>query len=341
MTQLKKRIQTAQVKASLAINKELILLYWEIGKEIANRQKLNKWGSSVIDHLAKDLRISFPDLKGFSRSNIFRMRAFYLSCQIVAQPARQFAVHDLPEAFLLIPWWHNVILMEKIPSLEERTWYAKKTVEESWSRNVLTMQIESNLFSRQGNAITNFHLTLPSPQSDLAQETMKDPYSFGFLNIFEKVKEKEIEKGLVDHIQNLLLELGNGFAFVGRQYPLTIEGTDYFLDLLFYNYKLKCFCIVELKTGEFQPEFAGKMNFYLSAVDDLIKQPSDQPTIGMILCKNKKKITVEYSLRNCKTPIGVSNYTTKVLDGLPAKLKESLPSDGEIEEHLSTIDFFD
>lgn len=337
LSELKARIQKAQIKASLAVNQELIRLYWEIGKEIVKRQEGQEWGSRVIDRLAKDLQNSFPGIKGFSRSNIFRMKAFYLSCEKVAQAVRQFEPDSPPSVFTNIPWSHNLILIQRLRVEEERVWYAQKAVENGWSRAVLEMQIESGLYQRQGNSINNFHTTLPASQSDLANQTIKDPYTFDFLTLSDQALEKEVEQGLIDHIQKFLLELGAGFAFVGRQYPLSVDGIDYFLDLLFYHFKLKCFCVIELKAVDFKPEFAGKMNFYLSAVDDLLKQPGDQPSIGMILCKNKKKITAEYALRNCKTPIGISSYETKILEKLPDNLKGSLPTIEEIEEELGNI----
>jgi len=334
LNELKTRIQKAQIKASLAVNQELICLYWEIGKEIVKRQERQGWGSGVIDRLAKDLQSSFPGIKGFSRSNIFRMKAFYLSCEKVAQAVRQFKPNFPPSVFTNIPWGHNIILIQRLETEEEKVWYAQKTIENRWSRTILEMQITSGLYQRQGNSINNFHEALPPPQSDLANQTIKDPYTFDFLTLSDQALEKEVEQGLIDHIQKLLLELGAGFAFVGRQYPLSVDGVDYFLDLLFYHFKLKCFCVIELKTVDFKPEFAGKMNFYLSAIDDLLKQPGDEPSIGMILCKNKNKITVEYALQNCRTPIGVSSYETKILGKLPDNFKGSLPTVEEIEEEL-------
>ncbi|MGE3954042.1 MAG: YhcG family protein [Parachlamydiales bacterium] len=332
--ELKQRIQRAQVKAALAVNRELIQLYWDIGREIVKQQQVQSWGAGVIDRLSRDLQATFPGIKGFSRSNIFRMRAFYLSCEIVAQTARQLDEHGPPAAFVSIPWWHNVLLVEKVTLPEERLWYACQVLENGWSRSLLAIHIASKLYHRQGSAISNFAITLPPPQSDFAQEALKDPYSFDFLTLTDTFLERELEQGLIDHIQKFLQELGAGFSFVGRQYPIVVDGEDYYLDLLFYHLKLRCYCVVDLKSSGFKPEYAGKMNFYLSAVDDLLKHPDDQPSIGMILCKEKKKLTVEYALRYCHAPIGVSSYEIKLLETVPDNLKGSLPSMEELEQEF-------
>lgn len=338
LKEIKERVQKAQVKASLAVNQELIHLYWEIGKEIVNRQEKQKWGSSVIDRLAKDLRSSFPEIKGFSRSNIFRMRAFYLACQKVAQPARQLRIDAPPEVFASIPWWHNITILEKVDSTEERIWYAKKTIENGWSRTVLTWQIDSHLYHRQGGAITNFDKALPPPQSDLARKTLKDPYLLDFLTLREGYLERELEQGLMDHLQKFLIELGAGFAFVGRQYNLEVGTKDYFIDMLLYHLKLRCYCVVELKATEFKPADVGQLNFYLSAVDDLLRHPDDQPTIGMLLCKSKDSVDVEYALRGMTSPIGITGFETQIVDSLPKELQSSLPSVEEIEAELETFE---
>lgn len=324
---VKARIQSARVKAALAANRELVLLYWDIGRQILEQQKSQGWGAKVIEHLARDLHLAFPDMKGFSRANLLYMRAFaeaYPKLSIVQQVAGQ------------IPWFHNVILIEKLKDPATRLWYAQKTIEHGWSRAVLVHQIESGLHERQGKAINNFRQTLPPPQSDLAQQALKDPYIFDFLTISEDVRERELERGLVEHIRKFLMELGVGFAFVGSQHRLEVEGEDFYLDLLFYHLRLRCFGIIDLKMEQFKPEFAGKMNFYLSAVDEQLRHPSDQPSIGIILCKTRKKLVAEYTLRNIRTPIGVSEY--QLTRAIPAEFKDSLPSIKDLEKELGEAD---
>lgn len=328
--QLKKKIQHSQLKAALAVNSELIQLYWEIGKAIVEKQEQEGWGAQVIEKLGKDLQNAFPSMQGFSRTNISRMRSFYLTYAIVPQAVGQ--INTLPMA--QIPWGHNVLLIEKVKILEERLWYAKQTIQHGLSRSALEDWIKSKAYKRHGKAITNFKQQLPDPQSRLAQETLKDPYNFDFLTLEQGFRELELEQGLVDHIQKLLLELGKGFAFLARQYHLEIAGQDYYLDLLFYHIQLRCYCIVELKTTDFKPEYAGKLNFYLSAVDDKLKHSTDNPSIGILLCKSKNKLTVEYALRDINKPIGVAEYTTKILETLPKKLQSSLPTIEEIESEL-------
>ena len=329
---IKVRIKNSQIKAAVAVNQELIKLHWWIGKKIVEKQNTEKWGSKILEKLCQDIQSSHPGLKGFSKSNVFRMRSFYLAYSKVAQAARQ--LENPPDFCLNIPWYHNVIIIEKVKDLQERQWYSQQTIENGWSRTVLQMWIESDLYNRQGKAITNFQNTLPSPQSDLAEQTIKDPYCFDFLGLTKQAKEKEIEEGLMDHLQKFLLELVQGFAFVGRQVPIKVGSEDYYLDLLFYHIKLKCYFLIELKAVKFKPEFAGQINFYLSAIDDLIKNPDDNPTIGLILCKSNDKIAVEYALRNNLSPIGVANYTTKIVESLPDNLKGSLPSIEELEAEL-------
>lgn len=327
---LKVRIRSSQIKAALRVNQELILLYWEIGKEIYDRQENEKWGSSVIERLAQDLQNEFPGVQGFSRANIFYMRAFYLANQKVQQLVGQ--IKDLP--FFQIPWGHNIILMTKLKDDDQRLWYANKAIELGWSRNMLEIWIENDLFHRQGKGINNFQNTLPKLQSDLATQMMKDPYCFDFLMLGEDAREHEIEQGLIDHIQKFLLELGHGFAFLGRQYSLTVEGDPYYIDMLFYHVKLHCFVVIELKATEFKPEYAGQLNFYLSAVDDLLKQETDNPTIGILLCKTKNSVKVEYAFRNINRPISVSGYETMLTESLPKNLKGSLPTVEEFEAEL-------
>jgi len=320
---LKERIRAARIKAALSANRELVQLYWDIGRRILGQQRARGWGAKVVERLAQDLRRAFPDMKGFSRANLLYMRAFaeaYPDSLIVQQVAGQ------------IPWFHNVILIEKIKDPATRLWYARKTIENGWSRAVLAHQIECGLHERQGKAVTNFDRTLPPPQSDLAQQTLKDPYVFDFLSMAEDAAERELERGLVEHVRKFLLELGVGFAFVGSQYHLEVEGDDFYLDLLFYHLRLRCFVVIDLKTEPFRPEFAGKMNFYLSAVDEYLRHPDDNPAIGIVLCKTRKKLIAEYALRNTKSPIGVSEY--KLTRAIPAKLKSSLPSIEELEREL-------
>lgn len=321
---LKIRIRSAQIRAGLAANRELVLLYWEIGRRILDQQKTHGWGAKVVERLAHDLRREFPDMKGFSRANLLYMRAFaeaYPDVSIVQQVAGQ------------IPWFHNCILLDKVKDPIEREWYISQTIQHGWSRNVLLHHIESRLYRRQGKAITNFDRTLPAPQSELARQVLKDPYVFDFLSISEKAKERDLEKALLEQIRSFLLELGIGFAFVGSQYHLEVGGEDFYIDLLFYHLRLRCFVVIELKIGEFQPEFAGKMNFYLSAVDDLLRHKDDHPSIGIILCKTKNQVIAEYALRDTRKPIGISGY--KLTGTLPKSLKGSLPSIEELEASLS------
>ncbi|MDF2578407.1 MAG: hypothetical protein K0S74_1891 [Chlamydiales bacterium] len=262
------------------------------------------------------------------------MRTFYIAYAKIPQVVGQLGVL-LDKFFFKIPWGYNIILIEKAGSLDQRIWYAQQTIENGWSRNVLQVWIKSNLYERQGKAIHNFENTLPKVQSDLAEQTLKDPYCFDFLTLASNAREKDIEQGLVDRIQKFLLELGQGFAFVGRQDPLEIEGDPYYLDLLFYHLKLRCYVVIELKAREFQPEHVGKLNFYLSAVDDLLRHPDDKPTIGLLLCKNKKKVKVEYALRNLNKPIGVASFETQLVEALPKEYRSSLPTIEQIEEELS------
>ncbi|HHT9126686.1 MAG TPA: PDDEXK nuclease domain-containing protein [Candidatus Brocadiia bacterium] len=321
---LKARIRSAQIRAGLAANRELILLYWEVGRQILRRQQEEGWGSKVIDRLARDLCLEFHEMKGFSPRNLKYMRAFagaYQNERFVQQVAAQ------------IPWFHNCILLDKIQDQIEREWYIRQTIQHGWSRNVLVHQIESDLYRRQGKAITNFDRTLPAPQSELARQVLKDPYVFDFLGIGEEAKERDMENALLEQLRAFLLELGVGFAFVGSQYHLEVGGEDFYIDLLFYHLRLRCFVVIELKVGEFQPEYAGKMNFYLSAVDDLLRHKDDQPSIGIILCKAKNKVIVEYALRDTRKPIGVSGY--KLTETLPKNLKGILPSTEELETSLS------
>lgn len=329
--ELKKKIQEARLSAAVAVNQRLIKLYWEMGKTIFEIQKTQKWGSRDVESLGNELQKAFPGISGFSRSNLFKMRTFYLSYEKVSQTVRQF--EELPIA--QIPWTHNVILVTKIKNTEERLWYAHMIIEEGWTRDALEDAINSKCFHRYGKAITNFKDRLPEPQSQLAQEILKDPYQFDFLELSNGYKERELEQGLIDHIQQFLIELGQGFAFVARQYHLEVDGDDYYIDLLFYHLQLRCYCVIEIKTTSFKPEYAGKMNFYLSAVDDFVKNEADNPSIGLILCKTKKQFTAEYALRDIRKPMGVSQYAGIITKSLPKRLQQSLPSIQKIEAELS------
>jgi predicted nuclease of restriction endonuclease-like (RecB) superfamily len=323
LAELKKRIRTAQVRASVAVNQELVLLYWGIGKEILIRQQQEGWGAKIIDQLGKDLRHEFPGMQGFSPRNLKYMRA-------LAEAWPEELIVQVPLAQLT--WYHNLTLLEKLKTPEERLWYAHAAIEHGWSRNVLVLQIESGLYKRQGKAITNFQATLPAPQSDLAQQLIKDPYNFDFLTLTTEAQERDLERGLLLHLRQFLIELGTGFAFVGSQVPLEVGGEDFKLDLLFYHLKLRCFCVIDLKMTPFKPEYVGKMNFYLAAVDDLLRHPDDQPSIGLILCKTKNRFVAEYALRNIATPMGISEF--KHLEQLPEQLKGTLPTIEEIEAEL-------
>lgn len=347
---VKSRIRTAQIKAALAVNRELIHLYWSIGRDILERQRAEGWGAAVIDRLAADIQREFPGLAGFSRGNIYRMRAFYQAYPqapaFVAQPVRQMenrtdsasgeqqSENLPPEPMASLPWGHNIILLESIKDPDRRLWYAHEAIEHGWSRAVLMHWIESDLYSRQGKAVTNFPATLPPAQSDLAAEIVKDPYSFDFLTLGPDAAERELEQGLLDHIRKFLLELGAGFAFVGQQMHLEVGGEDFYLDLLFYHLRLRCFIVIDLKTKSFKPEDAGKMNFYLSAVDDAFRHPDDKPSIGLILCKTRNKIIAEYALRDLAKPVGIAHYVTRLIETLPTNLKHALPTPHDIEAEL-------
>lgn len=334
LAELKKQVQECQGRAITAANKELVRLYWTIGKIIVERQENNGWGSKFIDKLTKDLQNEFPGIEGFSRTNIFRMRAFYLAYRIVPLPVGQFDELEHLGILARIPWSHNIILVEKLDNIKERIWYANKVLEHGWSRDILGTWINSKLHRREGKALTNFQLTLPVPQSDLAQQALKDPFLFDFLTLHQDHLEKELEDGLVAHIQQFLLELGQGFSFMGSQYQINIEGDPYYIDLLFYHVKLRCFIVIELKARAFKPEDTGQLNFYLSAVDDTLKQPMDNPTIGILLCKTRNKVKAEYAFRHINRPMGVVEYETMLTKALPEELKSSLPTIKEIEEEL-------
>ncbi len=369
LADLKARVRATQVKAAMSVNRELVLLYWHIGREILRAQKAEGWGTRVVERLAKDLAREFPAMDGFSSRNLNRMRTFaeaYAITDILPQavakltgpiapqavaksrkeilqrPVAQFAsppatrLDGPPEPLALLPWGTNILLIEKVKHPATRLWYARKTLEHGWSRAVLTVQIESRLHERSGKAITNFDRTLPPAQSDLAREVLKDPYTFDFLTLGEAAQERDLERLLVDNVQRLLLELGAGFAFVGRQVSIGVGGDDSRLDLLFYQLRLRCFVVVDLKMRAFEPEFVGKMNYYLSAVDDQMRHKDDAPTIGLLLCRDaKNRVKVEYALRDVKKPIGVAEWQTRLVESLPRKLRGALPTIADIERELN------
>ncbi|WPR71982.1 PDDEXK nuclease domain-containing protein [Flavobacterium sp. NG2] len=360
IVELKSKVRSSQIKAALAVNSALIHFYWELGNMIAEKE--NVWGSKLIEQVAKDLKDEFPEIKGLSRTNIFNCKQFYnfyylqivqqavgllknetekTPVELVQQAVEQIQNKENEQLTFVqqlvgqIPWGHNIFIFTKSKNINEALFYIQKTIENNWSRNVLDLQIKSDLYNRQGKSINNFKNTLPEPFSDLANQTLKDPYIFDFLTLSEGFKEKDIEKQLVTHISKFLLELGKGFAFIGQQYHLEIAQNDYYIDLLFYHTKLKCYVVIELKNTKFMPEYAGKLNFYLSAVDSLIKDESDNATIGILLCKDKNNIEAEFALRDVNKPIGISeiNFTEIV----PDNLKSSLPTIEEIEAEFKTI----
>jgi predicted nuclease of restriction endonuclease-like (RecB) superfamily len=371
LADIKQRVRTAQVRAALSANAELTRLYWDIGRAIAQRQEHKGWGSGVIPRLARDLHNELPEVKGFSERNIDRMVAFfreYPRLGLISPPpvaklpstsaARQSSAESDRQAIdqisppvvakssidqvaaigqplvARLPWAHNVLLMQKVKDLPTRLWYMRQTLAQGWSRNVLALMIEACAPERQGKAITNFDRQLPPPQSDLAAQALKDPYIFDFLTLEEPFHERELETGLLVHVEKFLLELGQGFAFVGRQYHLDVSEDDFYIDLRFYHLRLRCFVVVDVKKGPFKAEYVGKMNFYCNVVDDRLRHSTDQPTVGLILCQDKNRLVAEYALKGVNKAIGVSEY--RLTRALPARLKSSLPSIAEIEAELST-----
>lgn len=320
--QIKSEIKAAQYKAAVSVNQELILLYHSIG-ELINTHKV--WGSKFIDSLAKDIKIAFPSVKGYSVRNLK-----YMAKYAATYPDRQF----VQTVSAQIPWSHNIAILDKVKDPDQRIWYIQKTAENGWSHNVLIHQIESGLYERQviANKISNFESRLPSPQSELAIQTMKDPYIFDFIPFKEDMAERDVERALVHDVTKLLLELGTGFAFLGNQYCINVGGDDFYIDLLFYNLNLRCYVVIELKTGDFKPEYAGQLNFYLSAVDGILKKEQDNPSIGLLLCKSKNDLVAEYSLKDMSKPIGVSEY--QVTSNLPIELEKQLPSVEDIQKHI-------
>ena len=328
--ELKQKFRQVQLKAAVKVNSELLTFYWEPGKEITQKQKESKWGDKLIENLSKDLMAEFPEVKGFSRRNLMYIQKWYLFYS-----TRSELVQQVVALITQIPWGHNLVIISKCSNIHQALFYVRKTIENGWSRRVLTHQIESNLYERTGKAITNFEITLPKPQSDLAQEVIKDPYCFDFLTIRENYTERELENDLLNYLTRFLLELGTGFSFLGRQYKLEIEGKEFYIDLLFYHVRLHCYVVVELKTGKFKPEYVGKLNFYISACDSILKSKEDNSTIGILICKSKNNTVVEYALRDTSKLIGVSEY--KIIKELPEELKSTLPSTEEIVAKLSSI----
>ncbi|MEO6134772.1 MAG: PDDEXK nuclease domain-containing protein [Ginsengibacter sp.] len=361
---LKSTIQESQIKAALAVNTQLIILYFYIGSQIVEKQKNAKWGSGFINQLSKDLKAEFPEMGGFSSDNIrFMQRAYLFYNQqvslfarpvqqinelqlksskstekdeslIVAQLVQQLGGKDFFNLIITIPWGHHTTLLRKIKDVKEALFYISKTIENNWSRSVLEYQIETNLFYRQGKAVTNFKNSLPAIQSDLANELLKSPYNFEFITLSERVKEKDLEQKLIQHISQFLLELGKGFAYMGRQFQLKVGSKEYRTDLLFYHTKLKSYIVIELKIKEFEPEFIGKINFYISAINELVKDDFDGPTIGILLCKNKDDFEVEFALKDVNNPIGVSEYRYKEL---PENIKENLSTLEALVSELKTL----
>jgi len=326
LNDLKARIQAARTRAALAVNKELIALYWDMGKMIVERQQQHGWGDAVIDRLSQDLRREFPDNKGFSRSNLFYMRQFYLTYKDANEFVQQLAGQ--------IPWWHNVVIFSRVKDLKAREYYLQASIENGWSRNVLVHQIETDVYARHALAAktTTYLTTLPAPLGEQAEEMLKDPYLFDFVTLEPSAKETVVEQALLTKLRDFLLELGKGFAFLGSQYRIEVGGDEFFINLLFFHRGLRCLVAVELKTGDFKPEYAGKMHFYLNALDDLVRLTDENLSIGIILCKSKNKVVAEYALKGMTKPIGVAEY--RLTQQLPEELQKQLPSVTELERQL-------
>ena len=349
LIELKNKIRSVQIKAAITVNSQILEFYWELGKMISEKEAV--WGSKLIELVSKDLKKEFPDMKGHSSTNLKYCRSFYkfyrnsISQQLVdqlqinnnsdSQPVQQPVVPISQHLVAQIPWGHNIQIFTKSKDVNEALFYIRQTIENNWSRDILALQIKSNLFERSGKVVSNFNLTLPTPMSDLAQQTLKDPYVFDFMTMTKDYREKDIENQLVTHISKFLLELGKGFAFVGQQYHLTIAENDYYIDLLFYHTRLKCYVVIELKNTKFKPEYAGKLNFYLSAIDTMLKLEEDNPTIGILLCRDKNNIEAEFALRDINKPMGVSEF--QITGSLPDNLKSSLPTIEEIENELGNL----
>ncbi len=357
LAEIKSKVRNVQLKAVVKVNTEILLFYWGLGADIVTKQANAKWGDGFLSQLSKDLMTEFPDMKGFSKRNLELIRQWYIFYSkgillgqhpvvlIAKQPVSQLvsdAISQLPVGQIAqqavaqitqIPWGHNIAIITQCKNIKEALYYVQSTIKYNWSRSVLVHQIESGLYKREGKAVNNFALTLPKPQSDLAEQTLKDPYIFDFLSMTRKYDERDLENALVTHVTQFLLELGTGFAYVGRQVPLRVGESDFYIDLLFYHMKLHCYVVIELKTTAFQPEFAGKLNFYLKAVDTQVRSEQDNPTVGILICKKKDKIVAEYALSDIHKPIGISIY--KLTHSLPKKFKPSLPTIEQIEQELS------
>ena len=335
LIELKSTIKQRQIKAAVAVNSQLIQLYWELGKQIVEKQEQAQWGSGFVDQLSKDLKAEFPDMGGFSKRNLELLRQWVLFYNAYFAIAKQVVSQLQNDTFFSLPWGHHVMIIQKIKSQPEALFYINQTIENNWSRAVLEYQIETNLYQRQGKAITNFKTTLPEIDSDLANALLKDSYNFEFLTLSGKVKELELEQKLIDNIAHFLLELGKGFAYLGRQFEINVGGEIFKTDLLFYHTKLKCYVVIELKVTKFKPEYVGKLNFYITAIDRLVKDNTDKPTIGILLCKSKNNVVVDFALHDINKPMGVSEYTYKQL---PDDLRNSLPSVEQIENELNRFD---
>jgi len=329
LKRLKTQFQQTQYRAVSQLNHTLLGFYWHLGEEIVKKQKSSQWGDGFLKQLSLDLVSEFPDMKGFSKRNLELIRQWYLFWKQDDQITKQ-----LVSQIQNIPWGHNLKIISKCKSIAEASYYVENTIKHGWSRNVLVHQIESNLYHREGQAITNFEQALAPLQSDLAHQSLKDPYIFDFLSLSSDYNEHQLEQALTEHVTEFLLELGAGFAYMGKQVNLQVGERDFFIDLLFYHTQLHCYVIVELKTGDFEPEHAGKLNFYIKAVDELLKKPEDAPTIGLLLCKNKDKLVAEYALSSIGNPMGISEY--KLTHKLPDSLRDALPSVESIEIGLSS-----
>ena len=327
LKELKKKVTSTRMQVMLAVNVEQIKLYWEIGRALANLQKVTKWGTKLLEQASKDLRHAFPDMRGFSRTNVHYMKQFaeiYSDIQFVQQPVGQ------------LPWGHIITLIQKVKEHAPRDWYARQAVEQGWARDALTRQIKLKLYERQGQEsrkLTNFKRRLPEPASDFAHELIKETYDFGFLPMCKGAKEREVERGLINDVKQFLLELGTGFSFVANQFHLDVDGNDYYIDLLMFNIKLNCYFIIEIKIGKFKPEYTGKLNFYISVVDDRVKESRHAPTIGLLLCEDKNRVVAEYSLNKTLNPMGISEY--QLAKSIPKALQNTLPSVELIEDRLS------
>lgn len=323
---LKERIRTSQVRAALAVSRELVLLYWSIGRDVLARQEREGWGTRVIERLGRDLQAEFPGVQGFSPRSLSYMKAF-----AAAWPEET----EVQQLAALLPWGHHMVLLDRLKDSTLREWYLRAAVEYGWSRNVMVLQIKSELHKREGKALTNFRQTLPAPDSDLAEQVLKDPYNFDFLTVTQRAHEREVERGLLDHLRDLLLELGRGFSFMGSQVPLEVDGRTFHLDLLFYHVRLHRYFVFELKVGEFEPEHAGKLNFYLAAVNRTMRTSLEGPTIGVLLCESRSGPIVEFALENNNQPIGVATYT--VTRELPANVRDELPTVEALQDVVAKL----